>query len=434
MAAMKEFPGFRAALSSVAVPPGAFGLAPPPAEAPTNRHAGLYRLPNELVIQVLASCPDFSTLWSLARTSRTLWALFGGNAAAVVEGVLQQGVSLPLAGILRATARAHLGTLCGGDQEPAVNHLVWAQSPPFRRDEVPTGLLRNIVRLAHDIHVLSHLYLEERLLRCAAMPMEPPRWALAPPSPNEVFRVEMCLWRAQLTSPFSWDWSLPAEEPSIASTLQRSEDFAGQLRYRAAPQQHQSLEQLWEDMGWGTPRSLPVSGAADGMWLTPSLGPMSFPIKMPDPEPMARKRYGSVWALLRRCTCCRAKIVWQNQPHLYSVTDTPCWSFYSRLLAREWTYPSHDKIAGIRQYMRSFGLPFWDQQRMVALGFPTRQQCGAYGYPRDYTANIAALYTEDEFRSLAISSSHHRRDSAEDLAMETWALSHMQDYRCGVWG
>lgn len=434
MAALTGFPGlpgFRAALARVTVPPRALGLEPPPAEAPTKAHAGLYRLPNELVVQVLASCPDFSTLWSLIRTSRTQWALFDANAWTIVESILQQAVPLPLAGILRATARAHLGTLCVGDPDPAVNHLVWAESPPFRRHEVPTGLLRNIVRSAHDVHVLAHLYLEDRLQRCASMPSEPPRWALAPPSANEVFRVEMCLWRTQLIGPFAWDWSLPAEEPSIVAALQRSIVFSEQVRSQARPQQYQSMEQLWKDMGWKAPRATSVSGAIEGMPFAPSLGPLALPIQMPDPEAMARERYGSVWVLLRRCTCCGTKVVTESELHLFSDTKTPSWAFYGRLLDRAWNFPSDKKIKGIRQHMRSFGLSFWDQERMVALGFPVRKGRSDY---RDYTVNFAALYTEYEFMNLAISSSHGRRGSAEDLASETWALSHMRDYHCGSMG
>lgn len=421
MNVLPDFPGLRTAL---ALRPRASRPEPPPAQP----DAGLYRLPNELVIQVLASCPDLGTLWSLARTSRTLWALFHANATAVVEGVLQQAAPRPLAGVLRAAVRMHLNTLRGGERgrgSPA-NHLLWAQSPPFVRHEVPAGLLRNVVRLAHDIHVLAHVYLEDGLRRCAAMPREPPRWALGPPSANEVFRVEMSLWRALLFRPFAWNSPLLTEDRLVAYKLNQAILWSEFRNHQHRLPEYWSLEHVWKDMGWrDARRPATAPGASDGMAFTPSVGP-SCPMQMPDPEQIARERHGSVWALLRRCACGGPKAAARSLPHLLSDTSTPSWAFYGRHLPQEWEFPSPDKLPGIRARMRSFGLPFWDGERMVALGFPLRTGSDDY---QDYSLNLGALYTEDEFRKLAVSASR-RRDSAEDLARETYALAHVRDYYC----
>lgn len=179
------------------------------------------RLPTELLVEILKDCPDLSTLYSLINTSPRFSAIFDNHTTAIVEAVLKtvhKVVRRPMD--MAISIRA-------GEYE---NH-------PWRRDwdkrdrrnytlqGLPSSLLRKFVHLAHRIHVLAHLCLDQCLQRCRDLGKEvgPPSWA-------EEQRTIQSFWRLQvfyevktawLQGRFNWEASDLSDFRFESLTLER---------------------------------------------------------------------------------------------------------------------------------------------------------------------------------------------------------------------
>ncbi|ROW10133.1 hypothetical protein VMCG_02019 [Cytospora schulzeri] len=177
--------------------------APRSATAPQARTQdsdpkSMYRLPNELLINILKKSPDFTTLNSLIETSSRLFLLFSNNSHEIVEAVLAAAVPTETESVMRAVLQIRTRTFrCRS----------WNEAPEFPIKEyqglypispkASPRLLRMFVGLAHKLHLLTHSCLDSCLDRCRPRFALPERSCLDSYSYTEEQRLVLGFWFLQ---------------------------------------------------------------------------------------------------------------------------------------------------------------------------------------------------------------------------------------------
>lgn len=162
----------------------------------------LHRLPNELLLEVLQQCPDFSALWSLIHTCTKLRSLFSDNPTMVVESILKNSaVASPTRSLMLAILhiRNKSFTYCTWDEDR--QHFILPDDDLCFPPTLPPVLLRKFISLVHRIHTLAHTCLDHYLQCFNAAALETPnhtKQATLPPSWFEEQRAILAFWRVQI--------------------------------------------------------------------------------------------------------------------------------------------------------------------------------------------------------------------------------------------
>ncbi|RFU29553.1 hypothetical protein B7463_g6770, partial [Scytalidium lignicola] len=140
-----------------------------PESSQDGRKDLLHQLPNELLLNILKKCPDFSCLWNLINTSPRLLSIFNRCAPEIIEAILCSTISASTEPLMRAVIGIRSRSFECRTWTEAKNLSLATQSPTrtlrFSNPPIPAAVLRKFVLLAHNIHVLTHVCIERCLQR-----------------------------------------------------------------------------------------------------------------------------------------------------------------------------------------------------------------------------------------------------------------------------
>lgn len=181
--------------------------APLPAANGPDRQARLDELPTEMLLEIYKNCPDFSSSWALANTSRRLSLVFDTYAAEIVEAVLKSTVPHHVAILMNGVVKTRTDSL--GDVD-FINLILFAyshhsgytnptlplslMSQPLSHEASP-ALLRRFMGLAHNIHLIAHLCIEtclQRFTSALGTPAGPPSWLTEQRTIISLWRLQFC--------------------------------------------------------------------------------------------------------------------------------------------------------------------------------------------------------------------------------------------------
>ncbi len=142
---------------------------------PPVRRDVLHQLPNELLLDILRSCDDFTSLWSLINTSPRLSSIFQSRALEIVEALLESTVPTPIRSLMRAVVRIRTGSFECQTWEEAREFSMTGQTSPSQPLGPATSpvVLQKFVGLTHKIQVLAHSCIDRCFQRCVLISMKP---------------------------------------------------------------------------------------------------------------------------------------------------------------------------------------------------------------------------------------------------------------------
>ncbi|RAH65905.1 uncharacterized protein BO66DRAFT_193341 [Aspergillus aculeatinus CBS 121060] len=162
-----------------------------------SKPSGLDSLPNEILLKILEQSPDISTLWSLVNTSARFAALFQARALETVEAVLEATVPLQSRILMRAVLSLRAGTSSCRGYFDAMDCLA-DKFEPWPPVVATADIVRDFVRLAHQVHLLAHWSLDTCLQHCLSRPQLSRRQycpTFRQPTWTEEQRTILAFWR-----------------------------------------------------------------------------------------------------------------------------------------------------------------------------------------------------------------------------------------------
>ncbi|KAL2809647.1 hypothetical protein BJX63DRAFT_435023 [Aspergillus granulosus] len=166
-------------------------------------------LPTELLVSIFHQCPDLSTLWSLLHTSSRLWRTFNTRTSEVVNSVIGSTVPVQTRGLM--TQVLALQTNSSPLASYAEARVCGKGFKWYRPTNTPTvaatsDQLRRFVSLAHHVHILAHLCIEDCIRNCLACSLSKNKGQrnfpldFKTPTWIEEQRALLCFWRVLFLS------------------------------------------------------------------------------------------------------------------------------------------------------------------------------------------------------------------------------------------
>ncbi|GFF44471.1 hypothetical protein IFM46972_07558 [Aspergillus udagawae] len=158
----------------------------------------LSQLPSELLVAIFQQCADFSSVWSLMRTSKLMLSVFNDRASEIVSEVMLLAVPVQTRIVMQGILAMHMGTFSQWEKySDVLRYFMSSSIRPANRIIASSAQLRKFVYLSHYIHVLAHLCIERMIQRCLDGPLGqrqyPPGFRL--PTWTEEQRTVLALWR-----------------------------------------------------------------------------------------------------------------------------------------------------------------------------------------------------------------------------------------------
>ncbi|KAM7193664.1 hypothetical protein V8F20_008301 [Naviculisporaceae sp. PSN 640] len=221
-----------------------------PAAVPVVGQNYFSKLPVELLFEVMKHCPDFTTLWGLINTSKQLSAVFDRDAVKFVEVTMTSLYSAdsPIKILMR-----HIIDIRGGYYA----FSTWADLRDITDNaEEPSPLplslsplmMRQFVQLAHKIHVLAHMVIQEGMWCFEedyhAAKCWHPRHEVDCGAGSEAFRVPQASWLAEQRAVIAF-WRVQYfVELKAAACANRLMLWSSRTRYRMS---HLSLVEFYNE-------------------------------------------------------------------------------------------------------------------------------------------------------------------------------------------
>lgn len=149
-------------------------LGPPAIVAPTATASAaptpishFNKLPVELLLEVMKNCPDFTTLWGLIQTKKHLTAVFNMEPVTIVECIMTRlyDADHPLNILMRHVVEIRLGNYAFSTWSALREITENAEIPLPFSSSLPPLLIHRFVQLAHKIHLLAHMIIQQGLWR-----------------------------------------------------------------------------------------------------------------------------------------------------------------------------------------------------------------------------------------------------------------------------
>lgn len=329
----------------------------------------LHQLPNEILLDILKSSPDFSSLWSIVNTSSRLAAVFNSQAIEITEAVLSCTVPIPTQPLLRAILHLRFSSFDASLTEARNLPLSFAFPSPTSVDE---GKIRGFVLLAHKIHVLAHGCIDFYIQRCMAMNFSrllDPTFhynSVGPPLQPWLKRPEGKPYRPDDTGPPLW-----VEEQRVVLNLWRLQYHselkdalsAGLLDWSTEDREIlevSSPSNFFSARSWFGEEVLTVSEYIET--LRDQKNDLPRPVHLPQPRAVNR------FDFICDCKAPKNRGIWGSS----RLTEASIGWKFVKLMSMD---PKLSPLPGVAfEKYRKFGFAIWDHRRLVDLGlFPSEK-------------------------------------------------------------
>lgn len=323
-----------------------------------------HNLPVEILLEIMRQSTDLSSLWSLLNASVAFTSAFHEAASAIVGEIVSSTVPYQIQPLMQAVLQLQTSSFPYKDVSD-IEHLFEEITTPQPLD-LPTapGLLRRFISLAHNIHVLAHECLNWHIKNSLSMmpsrlpgefhygdsmPGEHP-WHkrpqgeryhpryTGPPSYMEEHRMINTLWRIQLLYEMR-----QAQRKSDFQWLGGDDGLFRAAFYNPVSVQAQQISSV---MDYVEQRGL-KNPASDRFKMPVNATPSTVHLPCSPAPPLKRQNEK------------KKKIVERLHPPQMGY-------LFFRNLATDYRSPL--RYISFTPY-RKYGFAFWDNERMVDLGF-----------------------------------------------------------------
>ncbi|GIJ89415.1 hypothetical protein Asppvi_008355 [Aspergillus pseudoviridinutans] len=158
----------------------------------------LSQLPSELLVAIFEQCADFSSVWSLMRTSKLMFSVFNDRACEIVSEVMLLAVPVQAQIVMQGILAVQVGAFSQWETySDVIHYLMSSDIRPANRIIASSAQLRKFVYLSHYIHALAHLCIERMIQRCLESPLGQRQYppGFRHPTWTEEQRTVLALWR-----------------------------------------------------------------------------------------------------------------------------------------------------------------------------------------------------------------------------------------------
>ncbi|OKL57784.1 hypothetical protein UA08_07144 [Talaromyces atroroseus] len=132
-----------------------------------SKESLLWRLPTEILIDIMKYSPNFSCLWSLINASQRFHAIFMGAAQEIVEAVMSD-VPACIQALMRLVVTARTAPGSYTDIKDVIKHM--SRQKPYQPWQTQDPqFMHSFVGLAHTTHSVAHACLDYYVERSLAM-------------------------------------------------------------------------------------------------------------------------------------------------------------------------------------------------------------------------------------------------------------------------
>lgn len=129
-------------------------------------HDRLSNLPTEVLIRIFQHCSDFTSLWSLMNTSSHPSTVFKNNPSTISNAILNTKVPSPTRALIQGILSLHKNEFLCRTQEDDLFEFDLCEVPLLPSISGTPPEMRCLIRLAHHVHVHTHLFIEACMQKC----------------------------------------------------------------------------------------------------------------------------------------------------------------------------------------------------------------------------------------------------------------------------